>query len=724
VSTDDALYPLTPVDVPPALTALTTRYRRLVVLVFVSLVLFFLAYLGLLAGSAGLVFLALQAPAESFPGAWLGKGLAVGLPGFFCLFLLKGLLHPASVAPRISAEITEEDQPTLFRFLRRLCRDTGAPMPHRVFVVPEVNAAAFFEPSLFRLLRPVRPNLMIGLGLVNGLTLDEFKAVLAHEFGHFSLHGMRLGRFVYVANRILAQTGLAFYRWETALKAACRGGAGGALLAGVPFLLLWLMRRAIEVVFKGINLARLALARQEEFHADRVAVGAAGSDAVVYSFRSVGLADHALASAVRELALSADQGVYSRDLFFHQERATARLREERRKEPAKESEDSVREMIVGEEAEAIPALWADHPPEEDRIRNARELPVPGPRDERTPWLLFENPERLRSRLTRRWYRVVFRVKKEDLDDPETVQVVLDGERAETTYDPRYHGLYDGRFLQPGPLAEWKEMAVPSWPRQRLLAAVDATTGDELKERLDQYHRRRSEQRLLAGVVHGGATARKKKTIEFRGKSYPVKDSATLKKLQNRVEKDLAKDREHFARLDQEVFLAHHQMAGCLEGARDELWMRYEFHLKLQDLLALLEVQQGLVNGVLARLAAQGRIEGEQAVAAIQIFREARDALQYAMRAARVEDMPALHGVTAGEAFGRRLLDEDVISDPMYTSRTIEAWWAKRFLKQLATVRFRLRRFHFKSLGGILALQERIAQAYRAGAEGERGVLTP
>ena len=42
------------------------------------------------------------------------------------------------------------------------------------------------------------------MGLVNVLTLSEFKAVLAHEFGHFSQNSMKLHRYVYTANRIIA----------------------------------------------------------------------------------------------------------------------------------------------------------------------------------------------------------------------------------------------------------------------------------------------------------------------------------------------------------------------------------------------------------------------------------------------------------------------------------------------------------------------------------------
>jgi hypothetical protein len=57
---------------------------------------------------------------------------------------------------------------------------------------------------------------------------------------------------------------------------------------------------------------------------------------------------------------------------------------------------------------------------------------------------------------------------------------------------------------------------------------------------------------------------------------------------------------------------------------------------------------------------------------VAAFREARDAPQYAMRFAKQSmATPALHGIAAGETFGRRLLDEDIISDPFYPSRGIE-----------------------------------------------------
>ena len=100
-------------------------------------------------------------------------------------------------------EITEREQPELYAFIRRLCSEVRAPFPHRIFISPEVNAAVFYDTTLLNLIFPVRKNLLIGLGLVNVLNVNEFKAVLAHEFGHFSQSTMALGNYVVVANRVI-----------------------------------------------------------------------------------------------------------------------------------------------------------------------------------------------------------------------------------------------------------------------------------------------------------------------------------------------------------------------------------------------------------------------------------------------------------------------------------------------------------------------------------------
>ena len=184
---------------PPELTVPNPAYRRQVVIVLLSLALFDLFYLGLVVASGWAVVYGITQGMNAVPDE-LGHsdanscyGLAV-MAGILFLFLVKSLFKWRKAEQEMQIEITQKEHPELFNFIRHICEDTRAPFPYRVFVTPEVNAAVFYNSSLLSLILPVKKNLLIGLGLVNGLNLSEFKAVLAHEFGHFSQSSMRLGK--------------------------------------------------------------------------------------------------------------------------------------------------------------------------------------------------------------------------------------------------------------------------------------------------------------------------------------------------------------------------------------------------------------------------------------------------------------------------------------------------------------------------------------------------
>jgi hypothetical protein len=94
--------------------------------------------------------------------------------------LLKGLFKRSQEEKGLHREITEDEHPELFEFIRQLCAELRSPFPRHVYVSPDVNAAVFYHESLLSLVLPAPKNLLIGLGLVNVLNLSEFKAVLAH----------------------------------------------------------------------------------------------------------------------------------------------------------------------------------------------------------------------------------------------------------------------------------------------------------------------------------------------------------------------------------------------------------------------------------------------------------------------------------------------------------------------------------------------------------------
>jgi Zn-dependent protease with chaperone function len=205
----DTLYPPTPDNVPEEITALDNSYRLRVVGMIGGLFLFLLLYLFiiLLAGLFVLGLLILPLPNVSGRGAFMVLVLKFG--GAFAaillwLFLIKGLFKRHRTERSSHVRVREKDHPKLFAFIQRVYEDTGAPAPRRVYVSPEVNAALIYDTSLISLIIPPRKDLLIGLGLVNVLTLSEFKAVLAHEFGHFSQRSVGLGSYLYVANRVMS----------------------------------------------------------------------------------------------------------------------------------------------------------------------------------------------------------------------------------------------------------------------------------------------------------------------------------------------------------------------------------------------------------------------------------------------------------------------------------------------------------------------------------------
>jgi Zn-dependent protease with chaperone function len=130
-----------------------------------------------------------------------------------------------------------------------------------VFLNPEVNASAFYEQSLLGLLRPVPKNLLLGLGLVNVLTLSEFKAVLAHEFGHFSQSRMKLGSYVYVANRVLLGLVAGNDGVDNALQHFCAAPGLVGLLGWACWGPIFLLREGMKGLFYAINFLHTSLSR-------------------------------------------------------------------------------------------------------------------------------------------------------------------------------------------------------------------------------------------------------------------------------------------------------------------------------------------------------------------------------------------------------------------------------------------------------------------------------
>lgn len=125
------------------------------------------------------------------------KALAIKLifvVGFFLWMVVKALW--VKIDPPVGMEVDARQAPELFAELEALRRKLGALRFHHVLITDEFNAGVVQSPRLGIFGWP-RNYLLIGLPLMKALTVDQFKAVLAHELGHLAGGHGRVSNWIY-----------------------------------------------------------------------------------------------------------------------------------------------------------------------------------------------------------------------------------------------------------------------------------------------------------------------------------------------------------------------------------------------------------------------------------------------------------------------------------------------------------------------------------------------
>jgi Zn-dependent protease with chaperone function len=719
------LYPPTPAGVSPDITRPDSAYRSRVVAMVGGLFAFMLLYLIViaLAGLVAYLLLILPMPASGGRGIVLFLILKLGgtlAAGLLCLFLFKGLFKGHKVERSTHVPLREAEHPELFAFIRRVYQDTGSRAPRRVYVSPDVNAALIYDTSLLNLVIPPRKDLLIGLGLVNVVDLVEFKAVLAHEFGHFSQRSVGLGSYLYVANRVMHDVIYSrdaldrFVDQWASIDVRISFPAWG--LKGV----LWAVRGILSGMYRGLNLLHLSLSRQMEFNADNVAVSVTGSDALIHGLARLEFANASLADAAQSLDAAADHNVFTDNLFVHQSRSAERLRKIHKNErlglpPDLTDETAGKTTVFAPVEGGIPEKYLSHPSDHAREQNAKRFYVPSPRDDRSPWLLFPDAFELKRRVTETFYRHALNRKERYKPQPaEEVQAFIDAEHAETTYDSRYHGWYDDRFINPGDL---DRLPREPWSREQLTPWLANWPLADLEKRVQANRERRNEHDLLVGLKDGNLQL-KGTTFTFRDRQCTLRD---VKRLLVEVDDELKTDSEEFDDLDRQVFLAHWSLARDLDkragetGRETELLERYRFHIILQGLLRGMLGEHGRLQSVFQFLSNNAQLQEADFNEVCNALGEIRGALSDNLADARRFKTPAFTNVPAGSSLYDLIVDRGGIQLDRLEGNTISGEWLGKLMTRLNGVLERVKRLHFKSLGSLLALQEKLTGEWSAQA---------
>lgn len=174
-------------------------------------------------------------------------GLVLGIPaGIVTLAVLKGVWVRLN-APE-GLPVTRQDSPKLFAMIDGISREAGGVNFQQVLLTDDLNAAVVQVPRL-GIFGWYKTYLLLGLPLMDAMSPDEFKAVVAHEFAHLSHQDGRLGSWIY---RLRSS-------WVRVMDSLAEQGAPRPLMAFVD----WFWPR--------FNASAFVLSRSQEYQADAFA---------------------------------------------------------------------------------------------------------------------------------------------------------------------------------------------------------------------------------------------------------------------------------------------------------------------------------------------------------------------------------------------------------------------------------------------------------------------
>jgi hypothetical protein len=279
---------------------------------------------------------------------------------------------------------------------------------------------------------------------VNVLNISEFKAVLAHEFGHFAQKSMMVGRWVYIAQQIIGHM-LSTRDWlDKMIKFIGRIDIRIAWFGWLLSLVIWSIRSLVDTLFSLVVMAERALSREMEFNADLVAVSVSGSDPLINALHKLQAADHAWQLALEVAKSQAAEGKRMNDLFKAQRETVAAMQQILDDQtygvtpeiPAGEA--AAQHRVFSEDMARPPQMWATHPANRDREDNAKARYIPTEVLEHSAWEVFIDVEHLRRDISVSFYNPEHRSTLEDIEETDAVMRHFSA--------PSLHPIFRGNFL--------------------------------------------------------------------------------------------------------------------------------------------------------------------------------------------------------------------------------------------------------------------------------------
>jgi Zn-dependent protease with chaperone function len=466
-----------------------------------------------------------------------GIGL-IGLGIMVFIFLVKFLFAVNRFDRTHSVEIIESEQPELFAFIRQLTIDTQTAFPKRIYLSPDVNACVFYDSGFWSMFLSIKKNLQIGLGLVNAVNISEFKAVMAHEFGHFSQRSMKLGSFVYNVNKVIYNM-----LYENKGYSNFLGGWAGisdvfALFANITVKIAQGIQWILRQVYKLINKNYMSLSRQMEFHADAVAASVSGSNSLVTALRRVELANAGYSIALQKCDDLFKEKKISSNIYHNHKTVLKHLANEFSLKEEHGLPVVTDDFLLTNNTARVnfKDQWASHPTNEDREKHLLELAIPAEIVTESAWKLFRNNEQLQSMLTKKVYEHLTIDKETETIDNHVFETMLEHDTVKYNLPEAYKGFYDNRQID---VLTDEELATLVGTDENI--NFDDIFSPESASLTKKIKSATADIEVLKAIEQKNIVA---KTFDFDGIKYKAAEATSIaEQLENEV-KQLQKDLQH------------------------------------------------------------------------------------------------------------------------------------------------------------------------------------
>ena len=413
----------------------------------VFIIVYLLLFLFTVALSIGCIVggIALIITKPMFLTLMLGAGLA-GTGVFIFYFIIKFLFKKHINDRSDLSEINRNDEPELFKMIDEIIKKAGTNPPKKVYLSYDVNASVFYDSSFWSMFFPIQKNLTIGMGLINTTTKQELKAILSHEFGHFSQRSMKVGSYVYNVNQIIFNLVNDDQSYRRSVESFANVSGYFSIFAALAFFFTGKIQWVLVKMYNFVNIRHMALSREMEFHADEVAANIAGSIALEESLLRLELANNSYHNVINfyEKLFSKNQSsrnIYREQFFvmnFHAEQNEIEYKNGLPNIKLSES------GLFNKSKLNIENQWASHPSDEDRIARLRSLNIVKDNDTSPAKNLFSDFTKTEEKITSKLFsRVKYQKGRTDIEWEDFKSEYI-SQHQRDSFDNIFNAYYDNK----------------------------------------------------------------------------------------------------------------------------------------------------------------------------------------------------------------------------------------------------------------------------------------